>query len=121
MVVGGVLMLLVSLVLRERIPNVVPWQGAAAWAYLVVFGSITGFTAYSWLLAHTTPPVAMSYAYVNPVIAVALGALLGHEGLSWQVALATVLIGGGVMVALGTNRAPPSAAGRAVTSRRTEP
>lgn len=121
MVVGGVLMLLVSLCSRERIPSTVPWQSAAAWAYLVVFGSITGFTAYSWLLAHTRPAIAMSYAYVNPVMAVALGALLGHEGLSWPVGLATVLIGGGVMVALGASRAPAPAETRTVTSPRTEP
>lgn len=113
-------MLLVSASLREHVQGPVPWQSAAAWAYLVVFGSITGFTAYSWLLAHTRPAVAMSYAYVNPVMAVALGALLGNEGLSWPIALATVFIGGGVMVALGANRTPaPTDA--SVTSPRTEP
>lgn len=121
MVVGGVLMSIVSLCLHERIPSAVPWQSVAAWTYLVVFGSITGFTAYSWLLAHTRPAVAMSYAYVNPVIAVALGALFGGERLSWPVAVATLLIGGGVMVALGAQRTAASSATRALTSRRTGP
>jgi drug/metabolite transporter (DMT)-like permease len=54
-------------------------HGLAAVAYLCVFGSIVAFTAYVWLLHHVRPALAGSYAYVNPVIAVALGAWLAHE------------------------------------------
>jgi drug/metabolite transporter (DMT)-like permease len=75
-----------------------------AWAYLVVFGSLVGFSAYSWLLANSRPAVAMSYAYVNPVIAVLLGAALGGEHLGWATLAATVLIGGGVMAAVVVGR-----------------
>lgn len=100
MVTGGVWMLLLSVVLGEHMPAAVPLASAAAWVYLVVFGSLVGFSAYSWLLAHSRPAVAMSYAYVNPVIAVLLGAALGGEGLGWATLLATLLIGGGVMAAV---------------------
>ena len=47
--------------------------------YLLLFGSIIGFTAYVWLLHHVRPALAGSYAYVNPVIAVGLGAWLAAE------------------------------------------
>lgn len=106
MVAGGVWMLLMSLVLGEHVPQHIPWQSAAAWVYLVVFGSLVGFSAYSWLLAHSRPAVAMSYAYVNPVIAVLLGAALGGEQLGWATLGATALIGGGVMAAVVLGRRP---------------
>ena len=100
MIAGGVWMLLMSLVLGEHMPAQVAWQSAVAWGYLVVFGSLIGFTAYSWLLANSRPAVAMSHAYVNPVIAVLLGAALGGETLGWATLAATVMIGGGVMAAV---------------------
>jgi len=104
MICGGVWMLLASVVLGEHMPQSIPWQSAAAWVYLVVFGSLVGFSAYSWLLAHSRPAVAMSYAYVNPVIAVLLGAALGGEVLGWATFAATALIGGGVMAAVVLGR-----------------
>lgn len=106
MVSGGVWMLLVSVVLGERLGSSIPWQSVAAWVYLITFGSLAGFTAYSWLLAHARPSVALSYAYVNPVIAVLLGAVLGGEALGWSTLGATVLIGGGVMAAIVLGRRP---------------
>jgi drug/metabolite transporter (DMT)-like permease len=104
MIAGGVWMLLMSLVLGEHMPAQIAWASVAAWGYLVVFGSLIGFTAYSWLLANSRPAVAMSYAYVNPVIAVLLGAALGGEGLGWATLGATVMIGGGVMAAVVIGR-----------------
>ena len=50
--------------------------------YLIVMGSLIGFSAYVWLLHHVRPALAGSYAYVNPVIAVLLGALLASERFS---------------------------------------
>jgi drug/metabolite transporter (DMT)-like permease len=66
--------------------------GARAWialAYLVVFGSVIAFTAYSWLLQTAPVSQAATYAYVNPVVAVGLGALVAGESIT-----ATSLIGG---------------------------
>jgi drug/metabolite transporter (DMT)-like permease len=104
MLTGGVWMLLTSVVLGEHLPPEIAWGSVLAWVYLVVFGSLVGFSAYSWLLAHSRPAVAMSYAYVNPVIAVLLGAALGGEHLGWATLGATVLIGGGVMAAVVVGR-----------------
>jgi drug/metabolite transporter (DMT)-like permease len=53
-----------------------------AWLYLLSFGSIAGYTAYSWLLIHCPPAQVATYAYVNPVVAVALGATLGGEKMT---------------------------------------
>ena len=65
----------------ERLPAVVPGRAIAAIAYLIVFGSLVAYTAYLFLLAHVPVPVASSYAYVNPLVALALGAALYGEHL----------------------------------------
>jgi drug/metabolite transporter (DMT)-like permease len=83
MLAGGVLMLLVSLASGERALVLPGPRTMAAIAYLCVFGSLVGFSAYSYLLQHTRPVVATSYAYVNPVIAVALGLAFGGERFGW--------------------------------------
>lgn len=64
-------------------------------AYLCVFGSIVAFTAYVWLLQNVRPALAGSYAYVNPVIAVLLGAALNGERFGWRdfLAMAVILLG----------------------------
>ncbi|MSR42107.1 MAG: drug/metabolite exporter YedA [Phycisphaerales bacterium] len=64
--------------------------------YLVVFGSLFGFTAYIWLLRHQPAARVATYAYVNPVVALGLGALLLHEVISLQTVLACALMLGGV-------------------------
>jgi len=61
--------------------------------YLVLFGSIIGFTAYSWLLRNAPPPMVATYAYVNPIVAVLLGWLIAGETFTGQ-----MLLGAGVIV-----------------------
>jgi drug/metabolite transporter (DMT)-like permease len=78
MLSGGLAMLLVSIALHEHLGHVTLGAGLAL-AYLCVFGSLVGFTAYAYLLRHTRPAVATAYAYVNPVIAVVLGVLMAGE------------------------------------------
>lgn len=92
MLTGGLVMIPVSLALREPFVLGTP-RAMAAVVYLVSFGSLLGFTAFSYLLEHTRPAVATSYAYVNPVIAVLLGVALLHEqfGLQSGVGAAIVL------------------------------
>ncbi len=70
------------------------FSGHSLWAlaYLIVFGSLLGFTAYHWLLTVTTPSRVATYAYVNPVIAVVLGWALGGESLTARIAVATAVI-----------------------------
>jgi drug/metabolite transporter (DMT)-like permease len=68
-------------------------RSLAALAYLVVFGSLVAFTAYTWLLQHTPVTRAMTYAYVNPVVAVALGwAVLGETITPWMIAGAALIL-----------------------------
>lgn len=61
-------------------------------AYLVVLGSIAGFGSYVWLLRHTTPARASTYAFVNPLIAVLTGFLIGHEPIGARTLLAAPLV-----------------------------
>jgi len=99
MVAGGVQMMLVSrLVLREPVPVHVSTPVALIFLYLVVVGSFVGFSAYAFLLEHTRPSVAMSYAYVNPIVAVLLGATLGHERVDLVTLGASMLVGCGVLL-----------------------
>jgi drug/metabolite transporter (DMT)-like permease len=74
----------------------VPARSWWALAYLVVFGSMVAYTAYVWLLGHAPLPLVMTYAYVNPLVAVFLGAILLSERFTLRTAVATVVIVAGV-------------------------
>ena len=95
MLTGSVWMLGAAAITGERM-SAMPSAGATgALLYLVVAGSIFGFTAYIWLLHHVRPALATSYAYVNPPIAVLFGALLAGERFSSHDlgAMAVILVG----------------------------
>ena len=95
MLAGGVIATVVGLLLGEwnRFdPAGVTAQSVLAWAYLVVFGSVIAYTAYQWLLAHVDATAVSSYTYVNPVIALALGALFANEVITPRILLATALL-----------------------------
>jgi drug/metabolite transporter (DMT)-like permease len=77
--------------------------------YLVVFGSLVGFTAYVFLLRHTRPALVATYAYVNPVVAVLLGWALADEPLTARTLLAGAVIVGAVVL-ITTHRQRPGAA-----------
>jgi drug/metabolite transporter (DMT)-like permease len=96
MIAGGACMLTLGFLLGERFSTHVSLRSLAAWTHLVVFGSVVGYSAYVYLLRHARPAVALSYAYVNPVLAVALGATIGGERISWAMLGATALIAVGV-------------------------
>ena len=66
-------------------------------AFLIVFGSLLAFTAYVWLLNHVAVTTVATYAYVNPVVAVALGVVFHHETLTPRSLLAAGLIIGAVV------------------------
>jgi drug/metabolite transporter (DMT)-like permease len=63
-----------------------------ALAYLIVFGSVIAFTAYSWLLEHYSPTLVATHTYVNPVVAVFLGWAYGGEALTLRVGVAAALV-----------------------------
>jgi drug/metabolite transporter (DMT)-like permease len=95
MLAGGALLLLAGGLTGEwqRLdPGGVSIHSWLALSYLVVFGSLIGFTAYLWLLRNTTPARASTYAYVNPVVAVFLGWTFAGEPLTWQTLLAAAII-----------------------------
>jgi drug/metabolite transporter (DMT)-like permease len=98
MLAGSAWMLLAALVSGERFTAVPSLTATSALLYLVVAGSIFGFTAYIWLLHHVRPALATSYAYVNPPIAVLLGALLAGERFTAHDLGAMVVILAGVVI-----------------------
>jgi drug/metabolite transporter (DMT)-like permease len=81
---GGLMLLIISAGAGEL--NHVPHISLEAWGailYLTVAGSVVAFTAYVWLLGHLPATTVGSYAYVNPVVALALGYWFGNESLDW--------------------------------------
>jgi drug/metabolite transporter (DMT)-like permease len=103
MLTGGFLLLAFSWLVGEMRPFPrVSFQAMAAIAYLILAGSILSFTAYVWLLGRMSATKVASYAYVNPVIALAIGYWLGGETLSLRTLIGTCLILGSVVLILRT-------------------
>lgn len=95
MLVGGLLLCVVAAAAGEERgfhPGGVSTGAWIALAYLIVAGSIVGFTAYTWLIHHQSPTKVGTYAYVNPVVAVVLGHFLGGEVLDRRTVMGTVLV-----------------------------
>jgi drug/metabolite transporter (DMT)-like permease len=107
MLAGGVFLAVISGVLGEYRNFHLAGVSRGAWialAYLIVAGSIIAFTAYVWLLHHESPTKVGTYAYVNPVVAVVLGYLLGGEELGLRTILGTVFALISVVVITTTKR-----------------
>jgi drug/metabolite transporter (DMT)-like permease len=95
MLAGGALLTLLGLVTGEAAQVSLAgasFRSLAAFAYLVLIGSLVGFTAFTWLLRVSTPAKVSTYAYVNPVVAVLLGWALAGEALTPRVGVAVVVI-----------------------------
>ncbi|WP_085726071.1 drug/metabolite exporter YedA [Pseudomonas sp. R37(2017)] len=108
MLVGGVVLLIASVVSGEHLEKIPPIEGWAALAYLTVFGSIIAFNAYMYLLKHVRPAAATSYAYVNPAVAVLLGIVFVGETIGLEEALAmAVIISAVVLIGLPQWRRTP--------------
>ena len=105
MICGGVLLMVMSLVAAE--PWVWPPQpvAAAAWIYLVVFGSLIAFNAYMVLLARAPASLAASYTFVNPVIAMLLGVWVAGETVTRFEWYAVAVVLAGVLLLLWKRRA----------------
>jgi drug/metabolite transporter (DMT)-like permease len=102
MLAGGLMLLAASAVTGESVSWPLDARAVACWAYLVVAGSIIGFSAYMILLQRTSAATASSYTYVNPVIGMLLGVGLGGEvvsGFEW--AAAGVVLAGVVLLLAG--------------------
>jgi len=112
MLAGGVFLALVAGALGE-FRNFHPWTiSRGAWLsllYLIVAGSIIGFTAYVWLIHHESPTKVGTYAYVNPVVAVLVGYFLGGEALGLRTILGTLFVLISVVVITMTRANQPAA------------
>lgn len=108
MLAGGALLLVLGLAAGES-PQVqlaaVSSRSALALLYLIVFGSLIGYTAYVWLLRVSTPARVSTYAYVNPVVAVFLGWALAGESLGARTLLGAAIIVGSVVIITGPKKA----------------
>jgi drug/metabolite transporter (DMT)-like permease len=97
MIAGGGAVIVLGSALGEWSRWHLSARGAGAIAYLVVFGSILGYSAYTYALRHASPTIVGTYAYVNPVIAVLLGWLILAEPVTARTFLAMALILGAVV------------------------
>ncbi len=95
MLAGGILLMLAAAAMGEFKgfhPQAVSRNAWLALVYLIVAGSIVAFTAYVWLIHHESPTRVGTYAYVNPVVAVALGYFFGGEAVGPRTLLGTLLV-----------------------------
>jgi drug/metabolite transporter (DMT)-like permease len=105
MLAGGFVMLPFALfTLHDFTPST---KSILGWIYLVIFGSIVGYTAYVWLLANAPLGLVSTYAYVNPVVAITLGVLFRGERLTWRLLIGAAIVV--VAVATVVRREPPAA------------
>jgi drug/metabolite transporter (DMT)-like permease len=103
MLCGGLLLLLAGIVtgeLRSFHPRSISMLSLASFVYLVIIGAVVGYTAYIWLLRHCEPTKVATYAYVNPIVAVLLGAAFAGETLTVRVLIAGALIIGSVAIVI---------------------
>ncbi len=106
MLCGGVMMGVLGLALGERMHALPSMESTLAVVYLALFGSIVAYSAYAWLLHHVRPALATSYAYVNPPIAVLLGAVtLGERVDSHMVGAMLVILAGVLIITRAKARA----------------
>ncbi len=114
MLVGGTMLLGLGFITGEwsRLdPRGISKESLVGLLYLIVFGSIIGFSAYIWLLRNAPTPLVATYAYVNPLIAIFMGAWLADEPLSLQIILSAVIIVASVVL---INSTRTSLSGKAV-------
>ncbi len=112
MLAGGLFLALVAGALGEFHGFQIQTVSRGAWyalLYLIVFGSIIGFTAYVWLIHHESPTKVGTYAYVNPVVAVTLGYFVGGETVGPRTLLGTLLVLVSVVVITTTKSRKPAA------------
>ncbi len=108
MISGGIVALLLSLVTEEDQLGSLSRMNSTTWlalAYLIVFGSFVGYTAYVWLINNAPPLLTSTYAYVNPVVAMFLGWLFVREALSAQSLIASgIILAAVVLMTLGRKK-----------------
>jgi drug/metabolite transporter (DMT)-like permease len=107
MIAGGVGLLILSIVFGEWnqfSPGQVSNRSWISLVYLIVFGALLGFAAYTWLLRVAPITLVSTYAYVNPLVAILLGRLFAFEPITSQLVSSAVLIIGSVVFITLTSR-----------------
>lgn len=104
MLCGGALLVAASWTRGEAVPQTVSMQAAFALLYLIVFGSLIAYSAYLYLLNTVRPALSTSYAFVNPLIALLLGAWLAGEAVGSAEFFALILIMLAVVLVLPLGR-----------------
>lgn len=105
MVVGGIAFFIISFAIGERFTQTPTLEGTGAVVYLIVFGSLLGFTAFTYLVQNVKPVLATSYAYVNPIVATLLGIWWLGESITMTGIVAMVIILAGVaLIAAGREK-----------------
>jgi drug/metabolite transporter (DMT)-like permease len=124
MLVGGIVVGVIGVGIGELAAfdvSAVSGRSLTAWVYLLIFGSLIGFTAFVYLLRVSTPARVATYAYVNPVVAVILGWLLAGETISARMLVAAVIIVAGVaLITFAEGRAAPTGQSPPQPARRDE-
>lgn len=113
MLAGGIMLAVAAAIFGEFQGFNIHAVSRGAWyalVYLIVAGSIVGFTAYVWLIHHESPTKVGTYAYVNPVVAVILGYFLGGETVGPRTLFGTLLVLVSVIVITTTRAKKPAAA-----------
>lgn len=100
MIAGGAALLILSYLVGEKLPGLPSARSMIALLYLMIFGALVGFSAYTYLLGKVRPALATSYAYVNPLIAVGLGVWAAGEKISSAGITAMFVIIAAVMLVL---------------------
>ena len=109
MLAGGVILTAIALPTTDPDFSEFSARSIGGWFYLVTFGSVIGYTAYVWLLDNAPIGKVATYAYVNPVVAIALGAIVLHESITWTIAIGAVLVLACVAVVVRTESVPAEA------------
>ena len=117
MLTGGLIMLVLGQLFGERIAEFPAWRPAAALLYLIFFPSLLGFSAHAYLVTRVRPVVANSFAYMNPIVAVSLGALLAGETFSLHGLGAMVVILGSLVLLARSRQRPVTANAAARTKQ----
>jgi len=107
MLAGGAILLPIGLATTHPHFSEFSARSIGGFFYLVTFGSVVGFTAYVWLLDNAPLGTVATYAYVNPIVAVALGAIVLHENLTWTIGLGALLVLACVAVVVRKESAEP--------------
>lgn len=92
MLAGGAILLPIGLATTQPHFSDFSARSIGGFFYLVTFGSVLGYTAYVWLLDNAPLGTVATYAYVNPIVAIALGAIVLHEKLTWTIGLGALLV-----------------------------